>query len=734
MRQVENLGRGLEPVLHSVGTWFWHNPATPMLGLTVGALTLALAIAGLFRILGFWRAIDFPWLRESAGRWLETVDLALCHWAAFVLDRPLRWLYLVAISATVLVLGIYLPPACALLVLGAGLGWSYAVYRLWSSDEEDRSKDLVGPHKRVALTEDVGHEVWFTGIIAILIFPIVFYQVDLAAKGAAFEVPARYGHFAGYFAYLAAEIQRITPTLREGELLHLQLFADIEQKNWMGRWTTLFFRLSGDVLIIAVILKIFAIASRMRTGQDLRRQDALLARQDDRAAEVAITDLTAFVIRFDRLNALNRLADIGNPPAGQTELPFHVRVRACEALQGIAVVRARFGATALQSALLGYQAIVSAINAEDDLRRWAHVEARVAQVQMNLGVRFSGMAGLRYLEQSIHTYDGALVRLAGDSASSERFEIVRGLAVVLRIFAEQRGGDGAVDALRRAVGLLTEAAASAFVDPAERATINSDLGECLVTLGERLEGDEGLSCLERAVDAHRSAVAHLDRRLAPNTWAVAQNALGTVLVAVGARQEGPLGLQQLLAATEAYERAASVFTKRSNPLNWAWIQTNLGSAFKSLAEKSDPAPAKVYFGRSTKFYEGALRVRTEKDTPMDWAWTQTCLSSVLRVSAARLAPSAAARQLDRAILGHFATFRVYNAETSSVAWAIAKMNLGLALAARGLVANSAARVDFERRAHIALVEAQSVLTEQHFLGYWVEISNAIRNLESTAKP
>ena len=119
---------------------------------------------------------------------------------------------------------------------------------------------------------------------------------------------------------------------------------------------------------------------------------------------------------------------------------------------------------------------------------------------------------------------------------------------------------------------------------------------------------------------------------------------------------------------------------------------------------------------------------------MDWAWTQTCLSSVLRVSAARLAPSAAARQLDRAILGHFATFRVYNAETSSVAWAIAKMNLGLALAARGLVANSAARVDFERRAHIALVEAQSVLTEQHFLGYWVEISNAIRNLESTAKP
>ena len=122
-------------------------------------------------------------------------------------------------------------------------------------------------------------------------------------------------------------------------------------------------------------------------------------------------------------------------------------------------------------------------------------------------------------------------------------------------------------------------------EPLEWAMTQSNLGNALVTLGEREGGPERL---EQAVAAYTEALKERTRERVPLEWAMTQSNLGAALAALGEREGGPERLEQAVAA---YTEALKERTRERVPLEWAMTQSNLGAALAALGEREGWARA-----------------------------------------------------------------------------------------------------------------------------------------------
>src|SRR5206468_4129588 len=167
--------------------------------------------------------------------------------------------------------------------------------------------------------------------------------------------------------------------------------------------------------------------------------------------------------------------------------------------------------------------------------------------------------------------------------------------------------------------------------PRHWATTQMNLGNALVTLGER---ESGTARLEEAVTAYLAALEQLTRDRAPLNWAAAQMNLGTALLRLGERESGTARLEE---AVTAYRAALGEWTRDRVPLKWAMIQTNLCGALRVLGERESGT---MRLEESVAACRAALGERTRDRVPLDWAKTQS-------ISATRLCDLESGRAASR---------------------------------------------------------------------------------------
>jgi tetratricopeptide (TPR) repeat protein len=92
--------------------------------------------------------------------------------------------------------------------------------------------------------------------------------------------------------------------------------------------------------------------------------------------------------------------------------------------------------------------------------------------------------------------------------------------------------------------------------------------------------DRGVNrALEQAIEAWRSLAQQLPRERVPLQWATTQNNLGNALLTLGERESGTAHLEE---AVEAYRNALNESTRERVPLQWATTQRNLKKTLEIL--------------------------------------------------------------------------------------------------------------------------------------------------------
>ena len=115
---------------------------------------------------------------------------------------------------------------------------------------------------------------------------------------------------------------------------------------------------------------------------------------------------------------------------------------------------------------------------------------------------------------------------------------------------------------------------------------------------------------------YRLVLQEVTRKQAPLDWAAAQSDLGNALLTLGER-EGRTAL--LREAVGAYRAALEVRVRRTLPWEWALTQNNLGNAFLSLG-RQERSVAKL--AEAMAAYRAALEERTCERAPLEWARTK----------------------------------------------------------------------------------------------------------------
>jgi len=170
--------------------------------------------------------------------------------------------------------------------------------------------------------------------------------------------------------------------------------------------------------------------------------------------------------------------------------------------------------------------------------------------------------------------------------------------------------------------------------PLDWAMTQTNLGSALQTLGQR---EHGTARLEDAVTSYRAPLEEYTRDRVPLDWAMAQMNLGVALWTLGEREPGTARLQE---AVTAYRAALQEFTRDRVPLDWAMAQVNLGIALKALGER-EPGTARLE--DAVTAYRAALEERTRDRVPLDWANTVGAMGVATLLLAERKEDAALAR-------------------------------------------------------------------------------------------
>ena len=336
-----------------------------------------------------------------------------------VLTHHHRWAIMLGSLTCVALVGAYGPPQIALPVLCVGLAWSFLLYKIWSEDEVSRdrpdefdgrlftSPDPLGPQTTPTTPRnDLTEIVWVAAISAALIFPLLFYQVDVLSAQHAFQKGTDDRGVGLYARFFIAQLQRTIPFLREGDLVHAQLFDDILPTPPLGAAATFVFRVIGDLLILAVLIKVFSVIWRVRTGEDLRRQEKKLESSDDNERLAAVAELKNFVLYRGRPGAAQRLIELARAP-WDADISDELRAAVATALQnavsGLPLARIPM----LTAAASAWRTVISLLGSEraSDL---ASAHQNLGNTLLKIGEVTRGSEGLGTLRDSVSEHNKAL--------------------------------------------------------------------------------------------------------------------------------------------------------------------------------------------------------------------------------------------------------------------------------------------------------------------------------------
>jgi tetratricopeptide (TPR) repeat protein len=325
-----------------------------------------------------------------------------------------------------------------------------------------------------------------------------------------------------------------------------------------------------------------------------------------------------------------------------------------------------------------------------------------------------------YVADQLPTFIQRVRNLVSKQTGSNRWsdetlaEAKMALASALRTYGEQAGQN---EPLKEAATLWSEVLAIRGRTPFDWAGTQYNLGNTLISLGDREGGRERL---EEAVVAYRQALRVWTRRGAPLDWAAAQTNLGIALFRLGERESGAERLEEAVAACH---QALLAWTREHTPLGWATTQNNLGNALSRLGERESGTER---LKEAVAAYRQALLEQTRVRVPLDWAMTQNNLGNALSILGER---ENSTERLEEAVAAYRQALLEHTRANVPLDWAMTQNNLGNALSNLGERENDTERLEEAVAAYRqALLEWTRVRVPLDWAATQYNLGDALRGL------
>ncbi|OLF73941.1 hypothetical protein AWH62_07240 [Maricaulis sp. W15] len=701
----------------------------------------ALLLGGLFWLLyKFLVLVRLDWV---FSRLFTGLDRLLRHGIAPAIGasfqtRWKRWATFLAFFLVLAAAGAFAPTPIALAAIAMALVAVLAVYRLWERDEDKKLENRARGRAEQA-DQDLRDEM-FLGVALLLFFvPLGYVRIEEL-------VTVTDGHSAlpsvDAALFVWGELAKAIPLVDWSEVFRVNNLSGVQSSGQAGLVLNFVLRILFDLLVLAGILRTFAILRSEAAGIDLRKPAQDLKSGDPDKIDAAL-DVIIEAAMKERRHAIAHLFEItrASRPDGLLQEPVW-REKAAHGLAeaGESLSQNAQDLTDLDNTLLAIEAMKTAAQymKGNNPERWAAIQNNLGIALLDLG-RMAGDAGR--IDEAVTAYRSALEVRTRETMPSDWAQTQNDLGAALLILGQINGDasrlEDAVTAFRAAMEVRTRAAM-----PSDWAQTQNNLGTTLGILG-KMTGDVGR--LEGAVTAHRATLEVYTRAAMPVAWAQAQNNLGIALAGLGqltmdagrlqdavtayraalevstrevmqsdwARIQSNLGndLQvlgrmtgdagRLEDAVTAYRAALEVYTRAAMPPAWAQTQNNLGNALAALGDMANDAPqleAAVVVLRS------ALEVRTREAMPLEWAGTQNNLGVALETLGRMVGD---AGRLEEAVTAYRAALEVRTREAMPLDWAGTQSNLGVALETLGRMVGDAGRLEEAVAAYRSALEVRT---------------------------
>lgn len=477
------------------------------------ALAAALIVAGAFLLLSWiWGQMPAHRALGAFGRLLRRVDEFLVRRVARLFGtwerkRLARWARLLGLLTASGVLGAVAPGGLGLAILGFGLFGAVGVYRHWSWDEADRAAGVAPEKRQAPVAQDLANEgmaavAAFVMLLVLVVFKLAAQRLFITDSGAGYS---------GYVLYVLKDLTASLPIFDALELYGVGIAPGVRPEPPAGLHVAFLLRVAVDLMVIAAGLKLIEISVRMTRGDDLRRQEAAVLSGAEERMREAIAYLERRALT-GQANAQVLLERVAMPPlAERPAYRLEARHRAAGALIALGEDPER-GLGMLQVARDTLVELTARFEAANQPSAWAHAQADLGAVNLNIAGRLLGRARSEALKSALEAFYAALewFEAQDDRAATLRLEHLSANALAKQAELED---PAEAPALGRRAAELADAmyerafnSANAAKDTATALAVVSAWGAALRKEGERAAPDGRAAPYRNAIKLHRAAL------------------------------------------------------------------------------------------------------------------------------------------------------------------------------------------------------------------------------------
>lgn len=389
---------------------------TTMLALDLGIAVTQLAVAAsgalLFALVG---AVLVAGVQRASGRSLGAIAQGLRGLDAFLALRLARlvgldeagvwrrWGRLTGWFLGLAVAGALLPAVLATPLLLFGLILILAVVRRWTWDEEDRALGLASHHKRAPGGEDFNNELLAALSCVFMFGALLVWRLGELGLFDMDGAPAQGGNI----LYVASEALEALPIVGNIEVFGYDNPSGVEVLQPSGGGAAFAFRLVLDVLVIGGLLKAAEIAGRIARKQDIRREERALAAARTESEIDAALDAIVALARRGNPQATRSLESTALPPIDGVASSVGRRRAAADHLLDLGEEGAVLGPSALNTAVLAYEVLMTPELRERDPLEWHRCLAARSQAIYLLGLRAGGAGAVERLKTAQEGFKAA---------------------------------------------------------------------------------------------------------------------------------------------------------------------------------------------------------------------------------------------------------------------------------------------------------------------------------------
>lgn len=637
--------------------------------------------------------LDWVFARLFGGLdWALRKGVARATGAPFK-SRWKRWSTFVLFFAVLAGIGAFALTPIALAAVVIALIAVLSIYRLWERDEDKRlERNAKG--KTTQDRQDLRDEMLISIALLLFFVPLGYYRLEEL-------VPVTNGNsaFPNFDAalFVWGELIKALPLFDWSEVLRVRTLSGVESTGSVGLGLNLALRITFDLLVLAGILRVFAILRNQVDGLDLRDQEKALWSKNEKRVQVALNSIVD-AARNGQKHAIAHLLDTVNSARAEPLLNSNTaRIIAGKGL--ILSARAlRKNAEALldlDDRLLGIEILRTVALRFDgiDQNIWADAKHYYA-----VGIEDLSRLSLdsQRLSEADAAYAAALTVSTKQRRPTQWADIRYSIGKGLLARASSRSDAGqirlAIDALNDALSIRTSSAdSSAFADA------QLSLGNAYVRLAELDDDQEAYDSARKAYEA----VLTVDtKRAAPQSWAEVQINLAHLCTRYPAHKTK---LERQKSAIPIYEAALRVLSKSRRKGSWGLAHNNYANALGSVGAVEGRTDL---LRRSLKSLRISLEVRSKKADPMSWATSHYNMGNTLEDLGDSLKKARYHRQ---AISSFERALEVFDESVTPYEWGTAYRAKANAQAKLGSLTNS----DSLMRAAVESARASMSVFEEH---------------------